>query len=233
MLVQLLACGLATLAGASPPLTARGIITPRNLTLSWEMLPTGSQQQFRGLSAVSDRVAWVSGTGATVLRTVDGGASWESVGPPGLTGDADADAELQFRDVQAFSADRAVILSIGPGAESRVYVTADGGKSWRRTFTNDEPTAFYNCMDFEDNDNDGDGDDDDNSGARGFAVSDPVDGKFRLIETGDGGRSWTVVDPSGMAPALEGEFGFAASGTCISTAAGRWYLATGGVDPGR
>ncbi|GJC96356.1 Oxidoreductase [Colletotrichum higginsianum IMI 349063] len=215
MLAQLLACGLATLAGASP-LTARGIVTPRNLNLSWEILPTGSQQQFRGLSPVSDRIAWVSGTGGTVLRTIDGGASWDSVGPE-LTGD---DVELQFRDVQAFSAEKAVILSIGEGTDSRVYITADGGKSWTRTFTNDEPAAFFNCIDFEDD-------------ARGFAVSDPVDGKFRLMETGDGGASWNLVDPSGMAPALEGEFGFAASGTCISTAAGRWYLASGGVDPGR
>jgi hypothetical protein len=36
-----------------------------------------------------------------------------------------------------------------------------------------------------------------------------------------------------MPPALGGEFGFAASGTCLEAAAGRWYIASGGVDPGR
>ncbi|GKT51030.1 uncharacterized protein ColSpa_11211 [Colletotrichum spaethianum] len=213
MLVHLL--GLAALACASP-VTTRNLIASRNLTLSWDILPTGSQQQFRGLSPVSNTIAWVSGTGGTVLRTIDGGASWESVGPE-LTG---GDAELQFRDVQAFSADKAIILSIGEGADSRIYITTNGGKSWTQTFANTEAAAFYNCVDFEDDE-------------RGIAVSDPVDGKFRLIETVDGGESWNIVDPSGMAPAVEGEFGFAASGTCISTAAGRWYLASGGIDPGR
>ncbi|KAK1995082.1 oxidoreductase [Colletotrichum falcatum] len=215
MLVCLLISSLAVLAGASTP-TAKNLIASRNLTRTWQMLPTGSTQQLRGLSPVSDKIAWVSGTGGTVLRTVDGGASWESVGP-GLAG---ADAELQFRDVQAFSAEKAIVLSIGQGADSRVYATADGGGSWTRTFSNTEPAAFYNCVAFEDEE-------------RGIAVGDPVDGRFRLIETVDGGGSWRAVDASGMAPALQGELGFAASGTCISTAAGRWYLASGGVDPGR
>ncbi|EFQ34491.1 oxidoreductase [Colletotrichum graminicola] len=215
MLVHLLISSLAALVGASP-LTAKKLIASRNLNQTWEILPTGSAQQFRGLSPVSDKIAWVSGTGGTVLRTVDGGAPWESVGPE-LTG---ADIELQFRDVQAFSAEKAIILSIGEGADSRIYITTNGGGSWTQTFSNAEPTAFYNCVDFENEE-------------RGIAVSDPVDGKFRLIETVDGGDSWHAVDLSGMAPALQGEFGFAASGTCMSTAAGRWYVASGGVDPGR
>ncbi|KAI3536950.1 oxidoreductase [Colletotrichum filicis] len=187
-----------------------------NLTLKWDILPVNSQQQFRGLSPVSDQIAWVSGTGGTVLRTTDGGASWQSVGPELSTEDAD----LQFRDVQAFSAEKAIILSIGEGADSRIYITKNGGESWTQSFANEEASAFFNCVDFEDDE-------------RGIAVSDPVDGKFRLIETLDGGNTWTIVDPSGMPSALEGEFGFAASGTCISTAAGRWYLASGGIDPGR
>lgn len=64
-------------------------------------------------------------------------------------------------------------------------------------------------------------------------MSDPVNGKFRLIETWDGGNSWSIVDPAGMPSAFTGESGFAASGTCIEAAAGRWYLASGGVNPGR
>ncbi|RYP77679.1 hypothetical protein DL771_001047 [Monosporascus sp. 5C6A] len=184
--------------------------------LSWNLLPTGSQQQFRGLAPVSGTIAWVSGTNSTVLRTTDGGNTWESVGPE-LSAE---DAALQFRDIQAWSADRAVVLSIGAGAESRIYHTRDGGETWNISFTNQEEAAFYNCMDFED-------------GNRGIAVSDPVDGKFRLIETLDGGKSWDIVDPSGLPSALVGEFGFSASGTCISTKSGRWYTAAGGVDPGR
>ncbi|TEA12059.1 hypothetical protein C8034_v006245 [Colletotrichum sidae] len=215
MLRRALVHGFMTLVSASPLTTQLGIPS-RQSNLTWKILPTGSQQQFRGLSPVSDEIAWVAGTAATVLRTTDGGATWASVGPS-LGAE---DAELQFRDVHAFSADKAVILSIGEGADSRVYLTEDGGGSWKQTFANDEESAFYNCIDFDDEE-------------RGLAVSDPVDGKFRLLETLDGGRSWKIVSSEGVAPALGGEFGFAASGTCIEAAAGRWYLASGGVDPGR
>jgi len=86
----------------------------------WELTPTGSTAQFRGLAAVSKDVAWVGGSGGQVLRTVDGGKSWQNVSPAG------AEA-LQFRDVEAFDANRAVVLSIGNGTDSRVYRTVDGG----------------------------------------------------------------------------------------------------------
>lgn len=184
--------------------------------LSWSLSPTGTLEQLRGLSPVSDKIAWVSGTHGTVLKTTNGGDTWASVGPS-LSAN---DSTLEFRDVQAWSAKRAVILSIGEGTDSRIYLTKDGGKSWTQSFTNQEAAAFYDCIAFE-------------NLRHGMAMSDPVDGKFRLIETVDGGKSWKIVDSSGMPPALEGEFGFAASGTCLEVAAGRWYLASGGVDPGR
>ena len=64
----------------------------------------------------------------------------------------------------------------------------------------------------------------------GLAVSDPPDGlKFRIIKTTDGGRTWSVVDPAGMPPALPGEFAFAASGQCITSNHGRSaWLGSGG-----
>ncbi|KAI0107422.1 oxidoreductase [Hypoxylon sp. NC0597] len=186
------------------------------LKLAWKLLPTDSDARFRGLAPVSDKIAWVSGTSGTVLRSTDSGNTWESVGPKL----SEEDAALEFRDIEAWSAEKAVILSIGEGNSSRIYATSDGGATWTQSFTNQEPTAFYDCIAFE-------------NPERGMAMSDPVDGKIRLIETRDGGESWDVVDPTGMAPALEGESGFAASGTCLATTAGRWYVASGGVNPGR
>ncbi|NBH06984.1 oxidoreductase, partial [Amycolatopsis sp. SID8362] len=156
---------------------------------AWELKPTGVTAQFRGLSAVSARVAWVSGTQGTVLRTTDGGATWKSVGPPGTE-------TLQFRDVEAFDADHAVVLSIGPGTDSRVYRTDDGGAHWRQTFQNTDAAAFYDCLAFFDP-------------WRGLAMSDPVDGRFRVQATFDGGRSWRQVPDSGFPAALPGEAGFA------------------------
>ncbi|KAJ4986514.1 oxidoreductase [Stagonosporopsis vannaccii] len=186
-------------------------------TLSWDLKPTNTTKQFRGLAPVSKDIVWVSGTDSTVLLTTNGGKTWTNVSPSLFPENS---TNFQFRDVAAFSATSAVVLSIGEGNASRIYQTRNGGRSWKPTFINTEPTAFYDCMAFENK-------------KHGLAMSDPVDGKFRLIETWDGGASWKIVSSQGMPPALTGEFGFAASGTCIEAAAGRWYIASGGVDPGR
>jgi photosystem II stability/assembly factor-like uncharacterized protein len=183
-------------------------------SLSWQLTPTGSTARLRGLSAVSRTVAWTSGTGGTVLRTTDGGATWTAVGPPGTS-------ELQFRDIEATSDRHAVILSIGEGEQSRIYVTDDGGASWTLAFQNHDPRAFYDCMAF-------------STPQRGLALSDPVDGVFRLQETTDGGHTWSLVDPAGIPAALPNEFAFAASGTCLTAGQGQTtYLGSGGIDPPR
>ncbi|MEU6795815.1 oxidoreductase [Nonomuraea wenchangensis] len=177
--------------------------------LGWELKETGVSARLRGLSPVSRHVAWASGSEGTVLRTTDGGRSWQNVPPPGTAG-------LQFRDIEAFDARQAVVLSIGEGTDSRVYRTEDGGRTWAETFRNDEPRAFYDCLAFFDD-------------RRGLAMSDPVDGRFRILATEDGGRSWRVLPAEGMPEALPGEAGFAASGQCLVTAGGRdAWLASGG-----
>jgi photosystem II stability/assembly factor-like uncharacterized protein len=181
---------------------------------AWHDTPTGSAARLRGLSAVSATTAWASGSLGTVLRTTDRGATWEEVGPPGT-------ANLQFRDIEAFDADHAAILSIGPGSDSRIYVTADGGQTWALTFVNPDPNAFYDCMTFFDD-------------RRGLALSDPPDGQhFRVIATEDGGLSWHLTGAQ-MPAALPGEFAFAASGQCITSDHGhRAWFATGGASEAR
>lgn len=180
---------------------------------AWRLVTTGSTQQFRGLAAVSRKIAWLAGSSGTVLRTSDGGRHWLDVSPPGLS-------DLEFRDIEAWDSRHAVALTIGTGTDSRVYRTSDGGATWQVTFTNDDPNAFYDCMAFF-------------NAHDGLAVSDPVDGKFRLIATHDGGRSWSVVSPTGMPAALPGEFAFAASGTCLVTSRHEAWIATGGGSSAR
>ena len=183
----------------------------------WVPVPTGSTQQHRGLDAVDKRTVWVSGTSGEVLRTTDGGRTWKNVSPPGA-------AALQFRDVEAESAERASVLAIGEGDASRIYRTTDGGRHWQLAFVNDDPAAFYDCVTFLDRRN-------------GLALSDPVGGRFRILATHDGGRSWAVQPDAGMPDALPGEFAFAASGTCLVSAdrfgGRRAWFATGGGERAR
>jgi photosystem II stability/assembly factor-like uncharacterized protein len=182
--------------------------------LSWLLTASGTVERLRGVSAVSRSVAWVSGTTGTVLRTTDGGATWASAGPPDTS-------TLQFRDIEATSAQHAVILSSGSGTDSRIYVTDDGGASWTESFRNPDERAFYDCMAF-------------TSPQHGLALSDAVDGAFRLLETTDGGRSWAIVNPDGMPAGLPNEFAFAASGQCLTSDVDQsTYLGSGGQSPAR
>ena len=88
--------------------------TPR-----WTVQTSGVTGRLRGVSAVSERVAWASGAGSTVLRTVDGGLTWRKLS---VTTDA-----LDFRDVDALNDKTAYVLSIGNGPASRIYKTTDAG----------------------------------------------------------------------------------------------------------
>jgi photosystem II stability/assembly factor-like uncharacterized protein len=207
------ACAHASSAGSRAAL-ASSQATPG---YSWAPSATGSTSRFRGLAAVNGRTAWVAGSDATILRTTDGGASWQDVSPPADQSQA-TEGLLLFRDIEATDAQNAVALAIGEGTDSRILVTHNGGRTWKTTFTNQDPNAFYDCMGFFDR-------------SHGLAVSDPVNGKFRVLSTSDGGRHWQVMSRKGMPPAIDGEFGFAASGTCLVTAGSSdaWIASGGGA----
>jgi photosystem II stability/assembly factor-like uncharacterized protein len=96
---------------------------------TWTPQQSGVSARLRGVSAVNDRVAWASGSGGTIVRTRDGGASWQQVSIPGSE-------KLDFRDIDAVSEDVAFALSIGNGESSRICKTVDGGRNWTLQFTN-------------------------------------------------------------------------------------------------
>lgn len=162
--------------------------------LEWHPQTSGTTVSLRGLSVVGDQVAWASGAEGTVIRTADAGENWEHVSI------SEAKA-LDFRDIQAFDARTAVVLSAGSPAKS--YRTTDGGQSWSRVFQDDRPGIFFDAMAFVDD-------------QRGLAFSDPIDGRLVLMQTADGGQSWQLVDPAACPAIQDGEAGFAASGTCLA-----------------
>ena len=168
-------------------------------------LNTPVRASMRGLSVVSNQVAWASGTGGSVLRTIDGGVTWQLRAVP------DADS-LDFRDIEAFDSLNAYVLSAGP--DGRIYRTADGGGTWALEFRNQVQGAFFDCFDFFDP-------------QTGLAMSDPVGGRFLLLARGDSAR-WPELPQVERPRADTAEAAFAASGTCLTIAGERAYLATGG-----
>ena len=175
--------------------------------LRWTEQASGVTAGLRGVSAVDARTCWASGSGGTWLRTTDGGATWTAGVVPGAE-------ERDFRDVEAFDADRALLMAVASPAE--FWLTQDGGVTWRLAWRLDHPDVFLDAMDFWDH-------------RRGLAWGDPIDGSFCVLTTETGGRSWSRVPADRLPEPFEGEAGFAASGTCVAVGArGRAWIATGG-----
>ncbi|QDV37516.1 WD40/YVTN/BNR-like repeat-containing protein [Tautonia plasticadhaerens] len=176
----------------------------------WRPQESGSGARLRGLSVVDREVAWASGNGGTVLRTIDGGKSWTARPVP------DASA-FDFRDIKDVDADTAYVLSIGEGDLSRIYKTSDGGATWARLDCHPDPDGFLDAIAFWD-------------ASHGLALGDPVCGRFEVNSTDDGGRTWRAIPADGMPPALPGEAAIAASGTCLVVRGGNlaWFATGGG-----
>ena len=181
----------------------------------------------RGIHAVGGGVAWASGTNGTVLRTEDGGYMWQSCAmPPGAE-------KLDFRGIWAWDADTAIVMSSGPGDQSRLYKTTDGCSSWKLLYMNPDKEGFWNAVAFSDRQN-------------GFLLGDPVGGHFFLAFTSDGGNSWQHVESASLRPSINGVGVFAASNSGLALAGpilgavnapwfgtsgpGGAYVYTGGID---
>ncbi len=170
---------------------------PAFANAQWIRQTAGTNAGLRGLSVVNEKVIWASGTEGTVIKTTDGGKSWKVFTVRGAE-------KLDFRDIEAFDANTAYILSIGNGENSRIYRTADGGETWNLEFKNLNEKAFFDALACWD-------------AGICIAMSDPVDGRFllrSLTRVPPGGANWNPVIGD-MPPAVDGEAAFAASGTCL------------------
>jgi photosystem II stability/assembly factor-like uncharacterized protein len=175
----------------------------------WNLALTGTTADLRGLHNTSGAVIWASGAHGTVLRSEDDGYMWQTCPMPADT------AKLDFRAVYAWNADHAQVMSSGPGAASRLYETRDGGATWRLLFQNPDAQGFWDALTYR--------------GQSGFILGDPVDGRFVLYRSQDGGQHWNRDDNAGLA-AGKGEGVFAASNSSLVVLANEEVLfGTGGL----
>jgi len=162
----------------------------------WQLQASNTTADLRGIDNVGNGVAWASGTNGTVLRTEDGGYVWQTCAiPPSAE-------KLDFRGIQAFDANTAIVMSSGKGDLSRLYKTTDGCHTWKLDFTNPDDNGFWDAFLMNRNDTDG------------MLLGDPVGGIFAVFETGDKGRSWDRDRQQGL-KALAGEGSFAASNSSL------------------
>jgi photosystem II stability/assembly factor-like uncharacterized protein len=160
-----------------------------------QLLDSGKTNSIRGLSVVNDNIVWVSGANGMVGRSIDGGASFKWMKVDGF-------AKTDFRDIEAFDANTAIIMGIDTPAV--ILKTIDGGISWKIVFLDKRPGMFLDAMEFFNE-------------KSGVVLGDPINGKIFMAVTVDGGASWRSM-PESLSPAAEkGEAMFASSGTNVRT----------------
>lgn len=173
-----------------------------------QLLDSAKTPSIRGLSVVNDNIVWVSGANGMIGRSIDGGATfkWTKV---------DGFAKTDFRDIEAFDTNTAIIMGIDtPGV---ILKTIDGGISWKIVFMDKRPGMFLDAMEFFNE-------------KSGVVIGDPINGKIFMAVTVDGGDNWRTM-PEQLVPAAEkGEAMFASSGTNIrSVGKNELLFITGGT----
>ena len=186
----------------------------------WKVQTSGLDTNLRGVSAaytpdekgVPVPVVWASGSNGVILRSLDEGRTWKRLHAAG--GNA-----LDFRGVVAFNASTAYLMSSGEGERSRVYKTIDGGETWSLQYTGKRKEFFLDALAC-------------HSEKDCAALSDPIDGKFLLLQTKDG-EHWNPLPNDNMPAALPEEGAFAASGTCLRYDGQEIAFGTGGARSAR
>jgi hypothetical protein len=139
----------------------------------FQMEDSHTTSGLRGIHSIGNGVVWASGIEGTVLRTTDDGKDWQRCTTP-------PDAEkLDFRGIQAFDRNTAIVMSSGKGDLSRLYKTTDACKSWKLVFTNPDKDGFWDAIKI-----------DPKEKVFGSLIGDPVDGRFAIFLTFDGGEKW-------------------------------------------
>lgn len=178
---------------------SKTVKSQQKYTLS--LLDSGRSVSLRGLSVPSDNIIWVSGSNGSVARSVDGGLHFKWMQVTGFE-------KRDFRDIEAFDADTAVIMAIAEPAQ--LLRTTDGGEHWQIVFTDSTKGMFLDAMSF--------------NGPTGTVAGDPVNGRIFIANTEDGGRTWQRMHPY-MPDAETGEACFASSGTNLQMVKGQRRLA--------
>jgi len=184
---------------------------PASAPAQWTYVESGTAAELRGLSIGPAGVAWASGASGTVLRSTNGGETWQSIPVAGAQ-------HLDFRAIRASGTQSAIVVSAGEAEKglARIYRTRDGGRHWSLVYTTALRGAFLDAMAFWDVRN-------------GMVLGDPIDSVFFLLRTTDGGASWARVPRRRLSRVLPGEAAFAASGSVLVADEGRdVWIGTGG-----
>jgi photosystem II stability/assembly factor-like uncharacterized protein len=137
------------------------------LNSQWVEQTSGVTTQLTSVSGADGNNAWACGYSGVVLRTTNGGLNWVNASA------APIPATLNMYCI--FGIDENTALVTGSGTASFVYKTTNGGANWIQVFT--ETGGFVNTILM-------------GNPMLGFMSGDPVNGRWSLWGTYNGGLTW-------------------------------------------
>ncbi len=149
----------------------------------WELQDTPSGVGLASVRAVNASVVWAAGTDGnatpSVVRTVDGGATWK-----------DVTSNIKNEDLYCVAAVDSSYAWVGTG-KGGIYATTNGGDQWTLQPYAGSQSPFIDGIWFFDRSN-------------GFALGDPPGASnttYVVLKTTNGGATWAEVDhePVGIA----------------------------------
>ena len=151
------------------------------------------------MSAVDSNVVWGTAADANNLaaacsdftKTTNGGNTWT----PGVITNTTGLASAMIFAMDASTA-YVAMFKVSGTKPMGIYMTSDGGATWARqasaSFSNaasfPDVVHFFNTTD-------------------GVAIGDPINGKFEIYTTTDGGTNWTLIPGAGNPAPVSGEYG--------------------------
>lgn len=134
---------------------------------SWVVQQSGINDSLTAVVAVSNNVVWAGGRNGKVLRTSNGGTTWNSVGGGAIGTDI-------VNTVEALDANTALVATYSETG-GKIARTTNGGSSWSSVYN--ITGAFIGGIQMKNT-------------LEGYAVGSPINGKWLVLKTTNGGISW-------------------------------------------
>lgn len=162
----------------------------------------------RGMSIPSEKVIWVSGSKGAVVKSLNGGESFEWMQVKGFE-------TRDFRAIHAWNDKEVLIVAVA--APAVILKTKDGGANWYTVYENADTSMFLDAVKFKDD-------------KTGNVIGDPINDTIFLLNTNDKGEHWSKVKPSFWKSNLkEGEAFFASSNSNIAYLKNTPVFVSGGL----
>lgn len=151
-------------------------LAPKFIFAQWTEQNTGIPFTLFSVSAVDNDIVWACASGTNIMRTTNGGTTWDNVGanippPQGVE-----------TNIFAIDLNTALFASYSGNPRSAyVYKTTNGGTNWHLVFSQGAQ-GFITAIWIKPN-------------SQGFMVGWPVGGRWSLWRTSNAGNDW---DSTGM-----------------------------------